>query len=55
MAASNLTRPPSGPPSGWWSIAGSAAGVANLNATVLVDAGNTSLTRSFSIPLIAAP
>ena len=30
-------------------------GLLNLNATVLVDAGNTSLTRSFSIPLIAEP
>ncbi len=30
-------------------------GLLNLTATVLVDAGNTSLTRSFSIPLIAAP
>ncbi len=30
-------------------------GLLSLNATVLVDAGNTSLTRSFSIPLIAAP
>jgi hypothetical protein len=30
-------------------------GLLRLNATVLVDAGNTSLTRSFSIPLIAAP
>jgi hypothetical protein len=28
-------------------------GLLSLNATVLVDAGNTSLTRSFSIPLIA--
>ena len=30
-------------------------GLLNLSATVLVDAGNTSLTRSFSIPLIATP
>lgn len=30
-------------------------GVLSLNATVLVDAGTTSLTRSFSIPLIAEP
>jgi len=30
-------------------------GLLSLNATVLVDAGNSSLTRSFSIPLIAAP
>jgi hypothetical protein len=30
-------------------------GLLNLNATVLVDAGTTSLTRSFSIPLIAGP
>jgi hypothetical protein len=30
-------------------------GLLSLNATVLVDAGNTSLTRNFSIPLIAAP
>ena len=30
-------------------------GLLGLNATVLVDAGNSSLTRSFSIPLIAAP
>jgi len=30
-------------------------GLVSLNATVLVDAGNTSLTRSFSIPLIAEP
>jgi hypothetical protein len=30
-------------------------GLLGLNATVLVDAGNTSLTRSFSIPLIAEP
>jgi hypothetical protein len=28
-------------------------GVLNLSATVLVDAGSTSLSRSFSIPLIA--
>ncbi len=30
-------------------------GLLDLNATVLIDAGNTSLTRSFSIPLIASP
>jgi len=30
-------------------------GLLNLTATVLVDAGNTSLTRNFSIPLIATP
>lgn len=30
-------------------------GLLNLSATVLVDTGNTSLTRSFSIPLIAQP
>jgi len=30
-------------------------GLVNLNATVLVDTGNSSLTRSFSIPLIATP
>jgi hypothetical protein len=30
-------------------------GLVNLSATVLVDAGNSSLTRSFSIPLIATP
>jgi hypothetical protein len=30
-------------------------GLLGLNATVLVDAGNTSLTRTFSIPLIAQP
>jgi hypothetical protein len=30
-------------------------GLLSLNATVLVDAGGTSLTRSFSIPLIAEP
>ena len=30
-------------------------GLLSLNATVLVDAGNTSLTRIFSIPLIAEP
>lgn len=30
-------------------------GLLSLNATVLVDAGNNSLTRSFSIPLIAEP
>jgi hypothetical protein len=30
-------------------------GLLSLNATVLVDAGNSSLTRSFSIPLIAEP
>ena len=30
-------------------------GLLNLNATVLVDSGNASLTRSFSIPLIATP
>jgi hypothetical protein len=30
-------------------------GLLNLNATVLVDAGNSSLTRNFSIPLIATP
>ena len=28
-------------------------GLVNLSATVLVDAGSTSLTRSFSVPLIA--
>ncbi len=30
-------------------------GLLSLNATVLVDAGNSSLTRNFSIPLIATP
>jgi hypothetical protein len=30
-------------------------GLLNLSATVLVDAENTSLTRSFAIPLIAEP
>lgn len=30
-------------------------GLLNLSATVLVDSGNSSLTRSFSIPLIATP
>jgi hypothetical protein len=30
-------------------------GLLSLNATVLVDAGSTSLTRSFFIPLIAEP
>jgi hypothetical protein len=30
-------------------------GLLSLTATVLVDAGNSSLTRNFSIPLIATP